>query len=252
MIDRPVEIFHGRDLLRSRAFTEAHVRDTAALMTDSTRRDFMKKAAVAAIGVLAAHDDLCIRKHIPQNSLAEAHSASDFFPNFKRLSTVNLRCATINCVVGGSGPGLLLLHGYPQTHIMWRKMAPQLSEGYTVVVPDLRGYGDGSKPADGENHFGYSKRAMAQDMVELMGSLGFSDICRRAGTIEVEELPTRMALDHADAELRKLRFWTSSQLISFTMPSPKDVGTVYFHWFFLIQPAPFPETLIGGNAEFYF
>src|SRR5438552_18284691 len=80
---------------------------------------------------------------------------------------------TINFVKGGNGPGLLLLHGYPQTHTMWHKIAPRLAQDFSVVAPDLRGYGDSSKPPDGENHLGYSKRATAHDQVEVMERLGF-------------------------------------------------------------------------------
>jgi haloacetate dehalogenase len=183
----------------------------------------MKKAAVAAIGVLAAHDDLAFANNSSE-PLAEAHSASNFFPNFKRLST-RTSGATINCVVGGTGSGLLLLHGYPQTHIMWRKMAPQLSERYTVVVPDLRGYGDSSKPADGENHFGYSKRAMAQDMVELMRSLGFSKFAV-AGHDRGGRVAHRMALDHADV-VAKVAVLDIIPTYKLYHAVTKDVGTVY-------------------------
>src|SRR5712675_2156436 len=97
---------------------------------------------------------------------------TDFFPGFarRRLETSG---ATINLVIGGSsGPPLLLLHGYPQTHLMWRKLAPRLAADFTVVVPDLRGYGDSSKPPAGDNFVNYAKRALALDQVEVMGTLG--------------------------------------------------------------------------------
>src|SRR5579864_7607317 len=96
----------------------------------------------------------------------------EFFPGFtqRRVETSG---ASINLVTGGSGGPLLLLHGYPQTHVMWRKVAPRLARDFTVVVPDLRGYGDSSKPPAGENFINYSKRALAQDQVEMMAALGF-------------------------------------------------------------------------------
>src|ERR1700733_15991692 len=95
----------------------------------------------------------------------------DFFPGFeqRRIETAG---ATINLVTGGSGPPLLLLHGYPQTHVMWRKVAPRLAQDFTVVIPDLRGYGDSSKPPAGDNFAHYSKRALALDQVETMAALG--------------------------------------------------------------------------------
>src|SRR6202051_5261853 len=95
----------------------------------------------------------------------------DFFSGFeqRRIETCG---ASVNLVTGGSGPPLLLVHGYPQTHAMWRKVAPRLAQDFTVVVPDLRGYGDSSKPPAGADFAAYSKRALAQDQVEVMEALG--------------------------------------------------------------------------------
>ena len=97
---------------------------------------------------------------------------ADFFPGF-RQQRIETSGATIDLVTGGSGPPLLLLHGYPQTHVMWRKVAPRLAQDFTVVVPDLRGYGDSSKPPAGTDFAAYSKRALALDQVETMAALGF-------------------------------------------------------------------------------
>src|SRR6202167_6778702 len=97
---------------------------------------------------------------------------ADFFPGFeaRRIATTG---AEIKLVTGGSGPPLLLLHGYPQTHVLWRKVAPRLAQDFTLVIPDLRGYCDSSKPPTDADHLPYSKRAMALDMVEVMSALGF-------------------------------------------------------------------------------
>src|SRR5579864_9282676 len=97
---------------------------------------------------------------------------TDFFPGFeqRRITTSG---AEINLVTGGSGPPLLLLHGYPQTHLMWRKIAPRLAQEFTLVIPDLRGYGESSKPTAGPDQANYAKRALAQDQVETMAALGF-------------------------------------------------------------------------------
>src|SRR5437588_5049675 len=100
-------------------------------------------------------------------------TSMNFFPGFRR-QTIRTSGATINVLVGGDGPPILLLHGYPETHVEWRKIAPELAKNYTLVIPDLRGYGDSGKPADGDNHINYSKRAMALDQVEVMEKLGFS------------------------------------------------------------------------------
>ena len=112
----------------------------------------------------------------------------DFFPGF---TSAGLRppAPTINLVTGGSGPPLLLLHGYPQTHVMWRKVAPRLAQDFTVVVPDLRGYGDSSKPPAGADFGAYSKRALARDQVEVMAALGF-DTSRSPGTTAARASPT--------------------------------------------------------------
>ena len=121
------------------------------------RRDFLKKT-LAASAVLTTKP--------------RAQGAASLFPGFERRM-VKTSGATINTLRGGSGPPLLLLHGYPQTHVEWHKIAPRLAQKFTVVVADLRGYGDSSKPAEGENHVNYSKRAMALDQVEVMRSYGF-------------------------------------------------------------------------------
>src|SRR5262249_2162411 len=96
----------------------------------------------------------------------------ELFPGFE-VRRVRVSGADIHCVIGGSGPPLLLLHGYPQTHAIWHKIAPILAERYTVVASDLRGYGDSSKPDGGAEHLNYSKRSMAADQVELMQAVGF-------------------------------------------------------------------------------
>lgn len=152
----------------------------------------------------------------------------------------------INLVVGGSGPPLLLLHGWPQTHAMWNVIAPQLAERFTVVAPDLRGYGDSSKPDGGPDHAAYSKRAMAADQVAVMNALGHDTFAvvghdrgarvahrllrdhpasvTRASLLDI--VPTKYVYDHADQNLAR----------------------AYFHWFFLIQQAPLPEMMIEPVA----
>jgi haloacetate dehalogenase len=172
----------------------------------------------------------------------------NFFPGFKTGQTATSR-ATIHFAIGGSGPGLLLLHGYPQTHVIWRKIAPQLARRFTVVMADLRGYGDSSKPPGGENHAAYSKRAMAQDQVELMRGLGFDTFCV-VGHDRGGRVAHRMALDYG-AAIEKLAVLDIVPTYEIYRSVTKEFAAAYFHWFFLIQPAPFPETLIGNNAEFY-
>jgi haloacetate dehalogenase len=119
---------------------------------------------------------------------------SELFPGFQRR-TVRTRAATINLVAGGNGPPVLLLHGYPQTHAMWHKVAPQLARDYSVVCPDLRGYGDSSKPKGLPDHSNYSKRAMANDMVEVMRALGHERF-HVVGHDRGGRVAHRMARDH--------------------------------------------------------
>ncbi len=171
-----------------------------------------------------------------------------FFPSFTafRIATSG---ASINGVIGGSGPPVLLLQGWPQTHIEWRLVAPQLAQRFTVVATDLRGYGDSGKPPDGDNHANYSKRAMAQDQIEVMRQLGF----RRFAVVGHDRggrVAHRLALDHAAAISRVALLDIVPTHTIYTTVS-KQLATFYFHWFFLIQPAPLPETLLAGNAEFF-
>lgn len=156
---------------------------------------------------------------------------------------------TIHFRHGGSGPPLLLLHGFPQTHVIWHRVADALAERFTLVMPDLRGYGDSSKPPGDKDHANYSKRTMALDMVELMASLGYRrfDLC---GHDRGGRVAHRLALDHPDAVGRLMVIDISPTR---TMYEATDMrfATLYYHWFLLIQPHPLPETLIGNNAAFY-
>lgn len=170
------------------------------------------------------------------------------FPSFKS-SKVQTAGAVINVVSGGQGPPVLLLHGYPQTHMLWHKVAPRLAAEFTLVVADLRGYGDSSKPADGENHSNYSKRAMALDQVEVMSHFGFEKFAV-VGHDRGGRVAHRMALDHPD-RITKLAVLDIVPTHKVYHSVSREFATAYYHWFFLIQPAPFPETLIANNAEFY-
>ena len=170
------------------------------------------------------------------------------FPGFEARD-VDTSGATIHLVRGGGGPPLLLLHGYPQTHAIWHRIAPRLAERYTVVAADLRGYGDSSKPRGLPDHSNYSKRAMAQDMVEAMAALGF-DSFRVVGHDRGARVTHRMALDHPK-KVEKAAVLDIVPTRTMYLRTTREFATAYYHWFFLIRPAPIPETLIGAAAEFY-
>jgi haloacetate dehalogenase len=163
--------------------------------------------------------------------------------------TVAVTGAEIDLVIGGSGPPLLLLHGYPQTKAMWHKIAPRLAEDFTVVAADLRGYGDSSKPVSDETHAAYSKRATAQDQVEVMAGLGF-DRFNVAGHDRGGRVTHRMALDHASSVIRAAVLDIAPTYKVFAT-TDKAMATAYYHWFFLIQPRGLPEHLIGMDPEYY-
>jgi haloacetate dehalogenase len=169
-----------------------------------------------------------------------------FFAGFERIRIATAG-AEINGVEGGSGPPLLLLQGWPQSYLEWRHVAPVLAQRFTVVATDLRGYGDSSKPHEGENHANYSKRAMAQDQVEVMRQLGFERFAV-AGHDRGGRVACRLALDHPRIVTRLALLDIVPTRTVYTQVS-KNLATWYFHWFFLIQPAPLPEMLLAGQAE---
>lgn len=170
------------------------------------------------------------------------------FENFTHTQIATQE-VTINLVHGGNGPPVLLLHGYPQTHVMWRLVAPRLAEHFTVVVPDLRGYGDSSKPAGDPNHANYSKRAMAQDQLEVMTKLGF-DHFAVVGHDRGGRVGHRLALD-APERVTKLAVLDIVPTYHVFKTIDQFMATAYYHWFFLSQPYDLPERLIGGNPIYY-
>lgn len=203
----------------------------------STRRKFLKQSLSSIVIGSAA-----------EVSTASAAGGAPMFDGFKRAK-IQTTGATINVAYGGHGPPVLLLHGYPQTHVIWHRIAPRLAKDFTVVAADLRGYGDSGKPPGGDDHLGYSKRAMAQDQVEMMRHLGFEKFAV-AGHDRGGRVGHRMALDHPERvnRLVVLDIVPTRELFHSVT---KEFATAYYHWFFLIQPAPFPETLIGNSVEYY-
>jgi haloacetate dehalogenase len=170
------------------------------------------------------------------------------FEGFERKQT-NSRTATINLVQGGSGYPVLLLHGYPETHVCWHRVAPLLAEQFTVVCSDLRGCGDSSKPAGDSEHLNYSKRTMAQDQVEVMQALGFNEFTV-VGHDRGARVAHRLALDHKE-KVTKLALLDIIPTSAAFERVDKDMATAAFNWFFSIQPDDLPERLIGADPVFY-
>jgi haloacetate dehalogenase len=170
------------------------------------------------------------------------------FEGFKK-QRIRTSGTEIHVTWGGSGPPLLLLHGYPESHLMWHKVAPALAKDYTVVAPDLRGYGESGKPKTTDDHFPYSKRAMALDQVEVMAALGFTEFFL-AGHDRGARVSHRLALDHP-AAVKKIAVLDIVPTLKVFDDVDQRVATAYFHWFFLIQPDNFPETLIGHDPGYY-
>jgi len=156
----------------------------------------------------------------------------------------------IHARIGGSGPPLLLLHGYPETHLMWHVAAPLLTDGFTVVATDLSGYGDSLRPAPAADHAPHSKRAMALDQIQAMAALGYERFAV-AGHDRGGRVAYRMALDHPDrvTALAVLDIVPTAEVWA---RADDRLTLIYWHWGFLAQPAPLPERLIAGDPDAYF
>lgn len=151
--------------------------------------------------------------------------------------------------VNGAGSPLLLVHGHPQTHVIWHKVADQLSEHFTVVLADLRGYGDSSRPASDEHHMPYSKRTMAQDLKNLMASLDFNEFQVLAHD-RGARVAHRLAADHPNT-VRRMMLLDIAPTLSMYEGTNETFARAYWHWFFLIRPHPLPELLIKADPDAY-
>jgi haloacetate dehalogenase len=177
-------------------------------------------------------------------------SDSPWFEGFEARD-FELDGTRIHARLGGrsDAPPLLLVHGFPQTHVMWHRVAQRLAPHFRLVLPDLRGYGDSAKPRGQADHANYSKRAMAQDLAGLMGALGHASygVC---GHDRGARLAHRLALDHSDA-VQRLMLIDIAPTLDMYEATDMRFARAYYHWFHLIQPYPLPETMIGGCAPAY-
>ena len=171
------------------------------------------------------------------------------FDGFEPFTVRTATGVDICGVKGGDGPPLLLLHGHPQTHMIWHRCASALAQHFTVVATDLRGYGASSKPPSDPTHAAYSKRAMAADQVEVMRHFGHERflVCAHDRGARVAH---RMAVDFP-AAVERLMLLDIAPTLAMYEQTDREFATLYFHWFFLIQPEPLPETLIEANPDVY-
>lgn len=213
--------------------------------TTATRRDLLQKTALAAgVAALAVP-----QSHAQSSETNEEPAWKRLFPPGFRNERIKTSGAEINTVIGGSGPPVLLFHGAPQSLITWRIIAPDLAKEYTLVMCDLRGYGDSSKPPDGENHANHSKRAMALDGVEVMQHLGYQQF-RMVGHDRGGRVGRRMALEHPDrvTKLAVLDIVPAHYLYSHFKI---EFVQAYFHWFNFLRKPPGPEDeLLKMNQAF--
>jgi haloacetate dehalogenase len=170
------------------------------------------------------------------------------FPGFES-ELIEVNGVKIMARKGGSGRPLLLLHGHPQTHAIWHRVAQQLAKSHTVVMTDLRGYGDSSKPQGSHDHLNYSKRVMALDQIEVMRHFGFSEFDVLAHD-RGARVAHRLALDHPKSVKRLVLLDIAPTLAMYEKTS-NQFARSYWHWFFLIQPAPMPERLIEADPSAY-
>lgn len=178
-----------------------------------------------------------------------ARGASPFIPGFTLQDVTLDNGVTLRVARGGQGAPLLMLHGHPQNHLAWRKIAPQLAQHYEVILPDLRGYGDSDKPASDEMHQPYSKRAMAGDISQLIDALGLKRVAF-VGHDRGGRVGHRLALDHPE-KVSCCVFVDIAPTATMYARTDKIFATRYFWWFFLIQPWPLPETMIGHDPAFF-
>ena len=171
------------------------------------------------------------------------------FEGFER-KTIAVDGIDIACDVGGEGPPLLVLHGFPQNRAEWARVAPRLAEQFTVVCADLRGYGDSAKPKCLPDRSNYSFRAMAADQLGLMRALGFERF-QLVGHDRGGRTAHRLALDAPDA-VQSLTVMDIVPTYAMFMDTNRQVAGAYWHWYFLAQPEPFPERMIGNDPDFFY
>jgi haloacetate dehalogenase len=218
--------------------------NTASRAANYSRRRLLLAGAATGLSLTVANEHV----EAADAGAAKGEITQELFPGFA-TETVETAGATINVLRKGSGQPLLLLHGYPETNLTWHKVAQRLAEQYSVVVPDLRGYGNSGRPPDGERHEGYSFRAMAQDQVDVMRHYGhdqFWVVAHDRGA----RVTHRLCLDHPESVKRAVLMDIAPTLTMYEGTN-QEFATKYMWWFFLIQSFPLPEHMIGLDPKFY-
>ena len=219
--------------------------ETVARSVTLDRRDVLRGAAALVAGGVALAAQTQAAAQTDEQALAVD---AEFFPGF-RTEKVRTSGAVIHAVIGGRGPPVLLLHGAPQSRVSWAAVARELATDYTVVVTDLRGYGDSGKIAGDENHSLYSKRTMALDQVEVMRHFGFERFTV-FGHDRGARVTHRMALDHADKVERAAVLDIIPTHYLFSRVDKAFAESAY-HWFFFARPTPFPEIVISNSLDLF-
>jgi haloacetate dehalogenase len=229
--------------------------DQAGSTSNFSRRKLLLAGAAAGLGLPfgtrkgeAGTGGLEPERLVDLKTLVKEETTTTYFPDFSAES-IKTSGTTIHVLRKGSGRPLLLLHGYPETHLTWHKVAPQLAEQFSVVVPDLRGYGDSGKPQGGERHENYSFRAMAMDQVDVMRHYGHERFLVAAHD-RGARVAHRLCLDHPD-NVEKVCLMDIAPTLTMYQGTNQEFATKYMWWFFLIQPFPIPEHMIGLDPEFY-
>src|SRR5580704_1106378 len=227
----------------------------AGSTSDFSRRKLLLAGAAAGLGLPfgtrkgeAATGGREPERLVVLKTLVKEKTTTTYFPDFSAES-VQTGGTTIHTLRKGSGRPLLLLHGYPETHLTWHKVAPQLAERFSVVVADLRGYGDSGKPSGGERHENYSFRAMAQDQVDVMRHYGHERFLVAAHD-RGARVAHRLCLDHPE-RVEKACLMDIAPTLTMYQGTNQEFATKYMWWFFLIQSSPVPEHMIGLDPEFY-
>ena len=222
-----------------------------------SRREMLRIGSLSGVALASGDssrarslEDLAIKPvRLPKfPSKPSPDTTKKLFSGFTRTE-IQTAGAIIPVLHKGWGPPLLLLHGFPETHVAWHKLAGQLSEMFSVYIPDLRGYGDSSRPPDGDRHFNHSFRAMALDQVETMRHFGHSRFYV-GGHDRGARVAHRLCLDFPEA-VSKVCLMDIAPTLTMYRETNQEFATKYMWWFFLIQEAPVPEHLIGLDPEFY-